>query len=241
MDDVDRRAGHLCDGDRAMHALGFRERRPRQRVILRRRLPLGQRMFDDLVDDDAVLGVHADQTARVAGDAHGVVDRAVVDEEHARIGHEQFEAAHALIDHRLQLGQPFVGQIGANQMESVIDRRRPLGLRMPVVERLIERLAFALDGEVDDGRRAAECRGARAGLERVRGGGAAERQLHVRVRIDASGDDEAAVGVDDFVGFDVDRFRDHRDGAVLDEDVGVVVVDGGDDAAVADDGSHAAA
>ena len=50
----------------------------------------------------------------------------------------------------------------------------------------------ALDGEVDDGGGAAPGGGPGAGLEGVGGEGAAERQLHVGVGVDAARDDVLA-------------------------------------------------
>ena len=52
------------------------------------------------------------------------------------------------------------------------------------------RAAAGLDGEIDDGGGAAEGRGARAGLEIVGGGGAAERHVEMRVHVDAAGHDK---------------------------------------------------
>ncbi len=66
VNDIDGRFGHLGNRDRAMYAFGFGDRRARQRVIFRRGSPLRERAFDYFVDDDAVLGVHANQPAALA-------------------------------------------------------------------------------------------------------------------------------------------------------------------------------
>jgi hypothetical protein len=100
-------------------------------------------------------------------------------------------------------------------------------------------LPFGLHREIDDGRRAAVRRRDGAGVEIIGRRRAAERQLHVRVRVDAAGDDQPPFRVDDAIGVRFDRARDHRHGAVLDEDVGVIVVDGGDDAAIPNHCFHA--
>jgi hypothetical protein len=63
-----------------------------------------------------------------------------------------------------------------------------------------------------------------------------ERQLHVRVRVDAAGEHELAAGVDDLgVGGDVEVPADRLDDAVPAVDVRDVLVEGGDEGAVADD------
>src|SRR5438067_9656173 len=60
----------------------------------------------------------------------------------------------------------------------------------------------------------------------------------MRVRVDAPGNHQPSLGVDFFVGLDIDLLSDHRDLAVFDEDVGVVIVDSGDHAAVPDQRLH---
>ena len=82
------------------------------------------------------------------------------------------------------------------------------GLGVPGGQPVLDPLAVALHGEVDDRRGAAPGRRPGAGLEGVGGVGAAERQLHVGVGVDAAGDDVLAGGVDDLV--DVGRQVDSR-------------------------------
>ncbi len=65
--------------------------------------PCCKRALDDLVDDDAVLGVHADETAAAPGGRHRAEDGRVVGEEDAGVGHEQLEARHALVHRLVQL------------------------------------------------------------------------------------------------------------------------------------------
>ena len=80
-------------------------------------------------------------------------------------------------------------------VEAVVDRAVALGLRVPGGQPVLDPLAVALHREVDDRRRAAPGRRARTRLEGVRGRRAAERQLHVGVRVDAAGDDVLAARV----------------------------------------------
>ena len=61
-------------------------------------LAAGQRLRDEHVDGDAVLGVHHDQAADLGGLLHGPQDLAVVGVEDAGVGHEQLEAGDALVD-----------------------------------------------------------------------------------------------------------------------------------------------
>ena len=122
MDDVDRRFRHLRYCDRAMHAFGFSERRSRQSVILRRRSSRGECTFDYLVDDDSVLGMHANQTASRTGRTHRSENRSVICKKDSGICHEELETRHTLIHHAIHFFLVTVLELGGDQMESVIDR-----------------------------------------------------------------------------------------------------------------------
>ena len=221
-----------------MRGFAFRARRPRQRVILRRRLAVRERFLHQHVDHAAVLGVHADGAAVLAGAPHRAEDARVVQHEHAGIGHEQLERGDALLDHRVHLDLDLVGELGDDHVEAVVDRGLALGLLRSTFPTRGAASASVLNREVDDRRRAAERRGDRAGLEVVGRRGAAERHVHVRVHVDAAGQDVLALGVDHLVGRHGQRRADGRDLLALDEDVADVLIGGGDDGAVLDQDAH---
>ena len=75
-------------------------------------------------------------------------------------------------------------------------------------------------------------RGDRAGAKIVRRRGAAEGQFHVRVWIDATGNYQFAACIDSHVSFHVELRADDGNHFVFDQNVGVVIVGGGDDVAV---------
>ena len=75
----------------AMDAFCLGYGRPGQRMILRCSAAVFECSFDDLVDDDAVLGVHADQSAARARRRHCPKDRRVIRQKHAGICHKKFE------------------------------------------------------------------------------------------------------------------------------------------------------
>ena len=112
---------------------------------------------------------------------HGPQDLAVVRVEDARVGHEQLEAGDALGDELVHRLQRVVVDPADDLVEPVVDRALTVGLVVPRGESVLDPLTGALHREVDDRRRAAEGRGARAGLERVGRERAAERELHVGV------------------------------------------------------------
>jgi len=208
-------------------------------------LAAGERLGDQHVDRDAVLGVHHDHRPGLTGVLHGSQDLAVVGVENARVGHEQLEAGDALVvdqvGHRLQR---LVVDAADDLVERIVDRAVARRLLVPLGESVVHRLTGALDGEVDDGGDAAPRRGDRAGLERVGGEGAAERQLHVGVGVDAAGDDVLVRGVDDAVGVDAHRRglaggEDADDRLVVDQDVALGPPGRRNDRAVLDEcGAH---
>jgi hypothetical protein len=70
---------------------------------------------------------------------------------------------------------------------------------MPGGQSVLDHLARPLYGEVDDGRRTTPGRGPGPGVERVTRRGAAERKLHMRVRVDPARDHILAGGIDHLV------------------------------------------
>ena len=203
-------------------------------------LALGDQVRGDDVDRQAVLGVHHDQPAVLPGLLHRPEDRAVVAEEHARVGGEELEVRHALGDEGVHLLERVVVDVAHDHVEPVVGDRVALGLRVPGVEALAQARPAALDGEVDDRRRPAERRGAGARLERVLRERAAERQLHVGVDVDAAGDDVLARRVDRLVGVRrvTQRRADLDDRLAIDQDVRGVRAVGRDDRPVRDQGAH---
>ena len=236
--DVDGRARHLGDGQRAVRALRLQPRRAGQRVVFRLDVPGCQRGLYQFVDDDAVLGVHADERAVLARLAHGPKDGGVVREQHAGVGHEQLVAGHPLVREPAHLRDPAVGQVRDDHVERVVDGRLAGRLPVPGVQALQGGRAAALHGEIDDAGGAAERCRAGARLERIGGFGAAERHLHVGVGIDPARDDKPSGGVYDPLGGNLQVAADQRHGFAVDEDVGAIIVNRGYDAAVLDQYAH---
>jgi hypothetical protein len=228
MNDVDRHAGHLGERDGAASGLPFRPRRPREGVVLRRRLPPAQRLLHQLVDHAAVLGVHADEAAVLPRPLQRAEDRLVVHHEDARIGHEQLEAGDPLVAHHpIHLAEPGVLELGQDHVEAVVDHCPAIGPLPPVVQRMPHRLAAVLDGEIDDAGGAAEGSGHGARLEVVGRGGATERHVQVGVNVDAARHDVLPRGVDRAVGLEPVRrqvLANGPDDSILAVHIGDVVV-----------------
>jgi hypothetical protein len=137
-------------------------------VVPRVGLAAGERLGDEHVDRDAVLGVHHDHRAAVGRLLHGPQDLPVVAVEDARVRHEHLEAGDALVldevRHRLQR---LLVDTADDLVEAVVDRAVAVGLAVPLGEALVHVLAGALHGEVDDRGDATPRRSDGAGLERV--------------------------------------------------------------------------
>ena len=179
-----------------MHAFGFGDGGTGKRVIFGCGVTFRQGVLDDLVDDDAILRVHANQAAARAGRRHRAKDRRVVYQKNSGISHEHLEAGHAFIHDGVHLFDLFVFECSCDQMKAVIDRALAFGFFVPVVDALKQRFAFVLHGEIDDRGCTAVRRRDCAGSEIIRRSRAAEWQFHMRVRIDATGDDVFAARID---------------------------------------------
>ena len=132
--------------------------------------------------------MHADETTVLGSAPERAKDRRVVDHEHAGIRHEELERGHAARDELIHLGEALVVELANDAVKAVVDRGLTARLFLPRLDGRGQRLAERLHREVDDRGCPAESRRRGAGLEIVRGERAAERQLHVRVHIDASRD-----------------------------------------------------
>ena len=173
----------------------------------------------------------------LGGLQHGAENRGVVQHEHAGIGHEQFERRDAFADQSAHFLELRVAKFRDDAVKGVVGHGLAVGFFHPGVERVAQGLALVLNREIDQRGRAAEGRGARAGLEIVGAGGAAERHIQMRVHVDPAGNDDAALGVENFRGVvDGEILADRDDLAAGDADVGRVRIRCGDDRAVANDG-----
>ncbi len=184
-------------------------------------------LLGEYVDGRAVLGVHHGQQPGLGRLLHGAQDLGVVGVEDAGVRHEQLEAGDALVDQGVHRLERELVDAADDLVEAVVDGAVALGLGVPGGQPVLDPLAVALHGEVDDRRGAAPGRGAGTRLEGVGGGGAAERQLHVGVGVDAAGDDVLAGRVDDLVdvALEVDaqqagsRREDGGNGLAVDQDI----------------------
>ncbi len=96
--DVERGAARdLGQRDGPVRRLRLKRGGPGQPVVERRGLASGDRLRRQHVDRDPVLRVHHDDRAVARGLLHGAQDLPVVAVVDARVGHEQLEAAHALV------------------------------------------------------------------------------------------------------------------------------------------------
>ncbi len=200
MDDVHGRAGHFRERNGARRCLCFGGGGPRQGVILRRALSLGQCALHDDVNRAAVFRVHADQSAMLGGLRHSAKNRGVVEHKDARIGHEQLEAAHSFADELSHLFELRRAKVGDDAMKGVVGDGFALGLFHPGLERLTETLSLVLNGEVNQRCCPAECGRDRAALEIVRAGGPAKGHVEMRVYVNPAGHDVTTCCVNDSPG-----------------------------------------
>src|SRR5437764_15261664 len=123
-------------------------------------------------------------------------------------------------------------------MKAVINHSLPFGLLVPVVNRFDQRLTFVLHSEIYNRRRPTMRRSDRASVEIVGRLCATEWKLHVRVRVNASGDEKFSTGINHAVSFHVELRAYDRDGFIFNQHVGSVIIGGSDDATVTDKCFH---
>src|SRR5579863_10070325 len=106
--------------------------------------------------------MHTHQSAVFRSGLQRLEDAAVVEHEHAGIGHEQLKTGYALMDQVVHLGKLSVGDVGDNAVECVVANCFAGSLPHPGIERLSQALALVLNGKVYECRRASECSSASA-------------------------------------------------------------------------------
>ncbi len=235
MHDVERRLGELGQPDGAVRGLPFHQRGAGEGVVLRCRVALGDRLLDQHLNHRTVLGVNADHTAIGAGDPHGFEQGAVVHHQHPRIGRKQLEAGHPFpVDEGLHVGERLAGDVEDDHVGGDV-HARALRPPVPVVEARPQALPPGLVGEVDEGRGATEGGRSGAGSEGVHRPGGAKVPIEVRVHVHPAGQHHEPTGVVDAdVRTDLDVPADRPHPAVLDQDIGAVVVGRGHDPSVPD-------
>jgi hypothetical protein len=128
--DIQRRAGEIGEHDRPVRGFLFHLPRPRDAVEVGIGLAgLGQLHGKD-VDGGAVLGVHHRHQSGRRGLLHRLQDGGVIAVEHARIGHEQLEAGHALVDEPVHGLEGGIVDLTDDLVEAVVDRAIAFGLAM---------------------------------------------------------------------------------------------------------------
>src|SRR5207244_595571 len=155
--------------------------------------------------------------------------RGVVEHKNARIGHEQLEAGDAFADELAHFLELRGAEVGDDAVEGVVGDGLVVGFFHPGVEGLAQRLAFVLDGEVDERGGATKGRGDCAGLEVVGAGSASKGHVEVRVDVNAAGDQQQAGSVDNAAGVFYGKLRGNGANAIpADADVGTIRVGCGD-------------
>src|SRR5688500_18430617 len=104
-----------------MHSLGFGDRWTGQGMIFGSRTSIGKKAFDDLVDNNTVLGMHADQPAALACSRHRPKDRRVIREEHSGVSHKELKARYALIHEFVHLFLVAVFELGRDEVKAIVD------------------------------------------------------------------------------------------------------------------------
>ena len=109
---------------------------PRESVVLRRFLPLCQRLLHNDVDGAAVFCMHAHQAAILRSHLQRFEDASIVEHEHAGIRHKQLETGHPFTHQIIHLRQLAARNVGDNAVKRVIGYCLTGRLAHPRVESL---------------------------------------------------------------------------------------------------------
>jgi hypothetical protein len=235
MHHIEGRFGQLGDADSPVGGFALGGRGARQGVKDGIVVAGGDGFFDQGVDDQAVFRMDAGQRPVGAGHTQYLQKLAVIDEQLAGAHHEHLETNDTVaVQQRFHIGQGLVAEIDDNHMRGHIDggARRTAA---PVGKAGDRAIALGLLGVIHQGLGAAEGRRHGAGLEAIDRVGQPDGGFQMGMHIDAAGHYQQPAGVVDFGVFsDFDLGADHRHPAIPDEDIGAVIVGGGNDATVAD-------
>jgi hypothetical protein len=119
---VQRSAGQVGDHDRPVGGLFLHLPGPRDPVVVRAGLAGRVQLLGEDVDRRAVLGVHHGQQPGFSRLLHRLEDLRVVGVEDTRVGHEQLEARHTLVDQRVHGLERELVEPADDLVEPVVDR-----------------------------------------------------------------------------------------------------------------------
>src|SRR5690606_13522456 len=233
-------AGIAAEGNCPADGFDFRDRRPGQGMIARVIVAARDRCGAQPLDDRGILGMQHDCQIIAGGLAHQRVKLPVIELEPVllidRIDLERGDAGGAK---RGQFCQGLVVDVGYDQMQAVIDRHIRISLAAAVIQPLQDRAATPLQGEIDDGRRAATKRRNAARAEIIDRARTHEADHEVYMRIHTGGNDDAAARVDLLAGGSGRSGRDDsRDPLSLNDDIEFAGPRRGHHLAAANDQTH---
>ena len=210
------------------HGLGLERIRAAARMRRRPNVARGLVLLDERVDHARVLAVDAGDAAVFFQLFEGV-EQILVADHHGRIGHVHLERRDALLKHLRNFRFDGFVPVVDRHVEAVIAARAAVGLLVPEVESVLQRLALVRAGEIDDHRRAAAQGAARAGVEVVGGRGIADVEVEVRMCVDEAGEEQLALHRDNCGLCVCEILTDADDLLVLDQQIGDLRTGGGND------------
>src|SRR5712664_1096799 len=167
-----------------------------------------------------VFTVRGDNHSEALGEFEGLVHFGVIDAKKVLVGEKEFERRRAVGDNLSQLRFRFLHKLGYRHVKGVVTRALSVGLRFPELI-AFQRIVVAIGAaHFNVGCRSTYERSDATGFVRVFGKGRHERKIDVYVRIDETGKNKFAGGVDDFrVRRSLDIFAYACDSFVFDVDI----------------------
>ena len=176
----------------------------------RGRLPLRLVLRDQRVDHARVFAVNARDTA-VFFQLQQRGKQVLIADHHGGIRHVHLERWDTGGKHGRNFIFDALVPVVNGHVEAIVAAGPAVGLFVPEIKPVTQRLALIRAGEVDDHRCAAVDGAARAGVKVVGGRGVADVEVKMRMRVDKAGEEQLAAHVDDLCAIHCQSFADSSD------------------------------
>ena len=159
------------------------------------------------------------------------IEHILIADHHGRVGHIHLERWDTGCKHGGDLRLDTFVPVVDGHVEAVIAARTAVGLFVPEIEAVAQRLTLVGAGKVDDHGRAAADGAARAGFKIVGRGGVADVEIKMRVGVDKAREEQLAADVHDGGPVRGQMFADLDDAFPVDQKIGDTGTGCGDDGA----------
>ena len=236
MHDINRHTRHVGNHDGTIGRLALDLRGPGKGVGFGAGIALGHQLALEFGDDIAVFGMDQSGAAQFAKAAERREHLVIIHHQGALVGHEMLEGGNTLVDHQRHVVEHLLPPPGHRHMVGIVTGR-PAGFVVPHLHGIQQALPLPRQHKVHNHRGAARQGRPGAGFKVIRRIGAHEGHFQMGMRVNATGHDVTAGGIQRGVAPQVRA--DLHDLVAIHQHIGGIGQVMGNDGAVADGDSHA--